>query len=108
MVGACGVASIMKTGFVTLMSDPGCGRVDPEQEKRWKEHKELCLRKFRTMKEAELEAEKIARMPRLEDRREELALIEHRLGKTFADSVKGFLKVAWKNTAATRKNRRRY
>lgn len=77
------------------MNDPGCGKVDSDQEKRWAEHKAECLARLKNMRRADVEARRIAKIPDLEGRREALAMIEHLYDKAFADIVKGFLKVAW-------------
>lgn len=83
--------------------DPGCGKVDPDQEKRWAEHKAACLAKFKEMRRADTEAKRIAKIPDLEGRREALAMIEHLYDKAFADSVRGFVKVIWARMGAMSK-----
>ena len=88
------------------MTDPGCGAVDPEQEKRWAKHKAECLARFKEMQKADKEAQRIAKIPDLEGRREALAVIEHLYGKRFADSVRGFLTAAWARERATRRGKK--
>lgn len=83
-----------------MVQDPGCGKVDPDQEKRWAEHKAECLARLKAMKRADKEAQRIAKIPDLEGRREALAVIEHLYDKTFADIVRGFLKVAWRGATS--------
>ncbi len=93
-------------GRRNLSEDPGCGKVDPDQEKRWEAHKKECLTRFKEMQRADGEAKRIAKIPDLEGRREALAVIEHLYDKTFADSVRGFLQVAWSRMGATFKGKR--
>ena len=76
-------------------TDPGCGRVDPEQEARWEQHKKDCLSRFKEMREADKLAQSLVKMRSLEDRRAELARIAHHRGSDFAGFVKQFMLGHW-------------
>lgn len=84
------------------MSDPGCGRVDPEQEKQWEKHKRECLARFREMEKAEREAKRIVKIQDLEGRRAALAILGDLYGAAFLDMTKNFLKSLWATRATAK------